>query len=57
MIEGLSGMADREKLGYVETDELAVYVRRQVLRMTNGMQEPVRMKPDATPEMRIVVLR
>jgi WD40 repeat protein len=57
MIEGLSGMADREKLGYVETDELAVYVRRQVLRMTNGMQEPVRMKPDATPEMRLVVFR
>jgi WD40 repeat protein len=57
MLEGLSGMADREKLGYVETDELAVYVRRQVLRMTKGMQEPVRMKPDAAPEMRIVLLR
>jgi WD40 repeat protein len=57
MIEGLSGMADREKLGYVETDELAVYVRRQVMRMTNGAQEPVRMKPDASPEMRLVVLK
>ena len=29
------------KLGYVETDELAVYVRRRVMAMTKGLQEPV----------------
>lgn len=56
MIEGLSGGADRDKIGYVETDELAVYVRRRVMQMTNSRQEPVRMKPDAHPEMRIVDL-
>jgi uncharacterized caspase-like protein len=56
LLEGLAGAADREKLGYVETDELAVYVRRRVLRMTDGRQEPVRMKPDAAPEMRLVSL-
>jgi hypothetical protein len=57
LLEGLQGKADREHLGYVETDELALYVRRQVMRMTNNLQEPVRMKPDATPEIRLVVLK
>ena len=54
MIDGLSGAADRDKLGYVETDELAVYVRRRVMQMTKGLQEPVRMKPDAAPEFQLV---
>ena len=57
MLEGLTGKADRDKLGYVETDELAVYVRRRVMAMTQDRQEPVRMKPDATPEIRIVLLK
>jgi hypothetical protein len=38
---------DRENTGFVDTDELALYVRRRVLDMTTRMQEPVRIKPDA----------
>jgi len=57
MIEGLSGKADRENTGFVDTDELALYVRRRVLDMTTQMQEPVRIKPDAAPEMRIARLK
>jgi WD40 repeat protein len=57
MIEGLSGKADRENTGFVDTDELALYVRRRVLEMTTHMQEPVRIKPDAAPEMRIARLK
>ena len=56
MIEGLSGKADRDHTGFVETDELALYVRRRVLDMTKQMQEPVRIKPDAAPEMRLAWL-
>ena len=56
IIEGLSGAADRDKLGYVETDELGVYVRRRVVALTNGLQEPARMRPDAAPEIRLVRL-
>jgi hypothetical protein len=56
MIEGLSGKADRENTGFVDTDELALYVRRRVL-LTARMQEPVRIKPDAAPEMRITRLK
>jgi WD40 repeat protein len=57
IIEGLSGKADRENTGFVDTDELALYVRRRVLDMTTHMQEPVRIKPDAAPEMRIARLK
>ena len=57
MIEGLSGKADRDNTGFIETDELALYVRRRVMDMTKQMQEPVRIKPDAAPEMRIARLR
>ena len=49
-------MADRDKTGFVDTDELALYVRRRVLDMTKHKQEPVRIKPDAAPEMQIVRL-
>jgi hypothetical protein len=45
------------QLGYVDTEELSLYVRRRVLAMTKGLQEPVRVKPDAAPEMRIVLLK
>jgi len=57
LIEGLAGAADREKAGFVETDELGLYVRRRVLSLTQQRQEPVRIKPDAAPEMRLVVLK
>ncbi len=57
MIEGLSGKADRENTGFVDTDELALYVRRRVLDITTRRQEPVRIKPDAAPEMRIARLK
>ena len=57
MLEGLKGGADRDKLGFVDTEELSLYVRRRVLQMTNQRQEPVRMKPDATPELRLVLLK
>jgi WD40 repeat protein len=57
MIEGLTGAADRDKVGYVDTEELSVFVRRRVLAMTRQRQEPVRVKPDAAPEMKIVLLK
>jgi uncharacterized caspase-like protein len=57
VLDGLAGAADSAKLGYVDTEELSLYVRRRVLAMTKGLQEPVRVKPDAAPEMRIVVLK
>ena len=57
MIEGLSGKADRDNTGFVDTYELALYVRRRVMEMTRQMQEPVRIKPDAAAEMRIAKLR
>jgi hypothetical protein len=53
VLDGLAGAADSGQLGYVETDELAVYVRRRVMALTKGLQEPVRVKPDAAPEMKI----
>jgi hypothetical protein len=57
MIEGLSGKADRDNTGFVDTEELSLYVRRRVLDLTNRKQEPVRIKPDAAPEMQIARLR
>jgi WD40 repeat protein len=57
ILDGLAGAADSGKLGYVDTEELSLYVRRRVMVMTNGLQEPVRVKPDAAPEMKIVVLQ
>jgi hypothetical protein len=57
MLDGLAGGADRDKVGYVDTEELSVYVRRRVLIMTKNRQEPVRVKPDAAPEMKIVLLK
>jgi WD40 repeat protein len=56
IIEGLSGMADIDKNGFVESDELDYYVRRRVTEMTKGQQVPVRVKPDAAPEMKMVLL-
>jgi hypothetical protein len=57
MLDGLAGGADRDKVGYVDTEELSVFVRRRVLIMTKNRQEPVRVKPDAAPEMKIVLLK
>jgi hypothetical protein len=49
-------MADIDKNGFVESDELDYYVRRRVTEMTKGQQVPVRVKPDAAPEMKMVLL-
>jgi hypothetical protein len=60
MLEGLSGAADRQKLGYVDGEELSLYVRRHVMALTKGkgvLQEPVRVKPDAAPEIKLVLLK
>ena len=57
LLEGLSGGADREKLGHVDSDELALFVRRRVMTLTERRQEPVRMKPDAAPEMKLSLTR
>ena len=57
LLDGLGGAADRDKIGYVDTEELSFYVRRRVMDMTKGRQEPVRVKPDAAPEMKIVLLK
>jgi WD40 repeat protein len=56
MIEGLSGKADRDNTGFIDTEELSLYVRRRVMDLTKRMQEPVRIKPDAAPEMEIARL-
>jgi len=60
MIEGLGGAADSGKLGYVDSEELSLYVRRRVIALTREkglVQEPVRVKPDAAPEMKLVLLK
>lgn len=57
LLEGLAGKADRENVGYVDSEELSLYVRRRVKDLTKGLQEPVRMKPDAASEMKLVVLK
>ena len=57
MLDGLAGAADYHKLGYVDTEHLSSFVRLQVMKMTKGQQEPVRVKPDAAPEMKIVLLK
>jgi caspase domain-containing protein len=54
MIEGLSGAADREKLGYVEAGELDIFVRRRVMKMTDGQQIP---RSVIAPEMKLVLLK
>jgi uncharacterized caspase-like protein len=57
MLDGLAGAADFDKNGAVETDELAVYVRRRVVQMTMSQQEPVHVRPDMAPELKIVLLK
>ena len=57
VLEGLAGKADIDKNGAVESDELDFYVRRRVVEMTKGQQVPVRVKPDAAPEMKLVLLK
>lgn len=57
LLEGLSGAADREKVGYIDSEELSLFVRRRVLAMTEERQQPVRMKPDAAPELRLASTR
>jgi hypothetical protein len=57
LIEGLQGAADFNKDGAVETDELALYIRSRVAELTKGQQTPVRVKPDAAAEMKIVLLK
>jgi hypothetical protein len=60
MLEGLGGAADGGKLGYVDSEELSLYVRRRVKALTaeKGLvQVPVRVKPDAAPERKIVLLK
>jgi len=42
------------KLGYVDTEELSLNVRCRVMAMTKGLRKPVRVKPGAAPEMKIV---
>jgi uncharacterized caspase-like protein len=57
MLDGLAGKADLNGDGAVETDELALYVKNRVFEMTKGQQVPVRVKPDAAPEMKLVLLK
>lgn len=57
LLDGLGGAADSSKLGYIDTEELSLYIRRRVMNLTKDQQVPVRVKPDAAPEMKIVVLK
>jgi hypothetical protein len=60
MLEGLGGAADGGKLGFVDTEELSLYVRRRVTELAAKkglLQVPVRVKPDTAPEMRLVLLK
>lgn len=57
LLEGLRGRADRDLKGRVYADELAVYIRNRVGELTNHAQTPVRVKPDAEPEMVLVSLK
>ena len=56
MLEGLGGGPIGTSSASSTPKSLSLYVRRRVLQMTKR-QEPVRMKPDATPELRLVLLK
>jgi uncharacterized caspase-like protein len=60
MIEGLGGAADPWKRGYVDSEALSLYVRNRVTDLAKEkgyLQEPVRIKPDAHPEMKLARLK
>jgi uncharacterized caspase-like protein len=60
LIEGLGGAADMLKRGYVDSEALSFYVRYRVADLAKEkgyLQDPVRIKPDAHPEMKLVRLR
>ena len=57
MIERLGGAADLWKRGYVDSEALSLYVRNRVadlVKEKGHTQEPVRIKPDAAPEMKLI---
>ncbi len=58
MLEGLSGkVRTQTKRGsYVDAEELSLYVRKRVVALTDGRQVPIRVKPDAAPELKLVWL-
>jgi len=45
ILEGLSGAADYNKDGVVSVDELNLYVKERVKKLTGGLQHPVDLKP------------
>jgi uncharacterized caspase-like protein len=42
LIEGLEGRADLNNDDHIETDEMAVWIRRRVPELTEGRQHPLR---------------
>jgi uncharacterized caspase-like protein len=57
LIEGLGGKADSGNRGYVESDELSVYVRRRVEELTGKMGTQVPVHLNTAPQMKLVVLK
>ena len=48
LLEGLAGGADHDKDGIVTIDELNLYVKSQVTKLTRGIQHPVDLRPRPT---------
>jgi WD40 repeat protein len=57
VLDGLGGAADYDKNGFIETDELYLYVRRRVGEMTKSQQEPVWVRPNAARELKLASLK
>jgi hypothetical protein len=50
LLEGLAGAADFDKDGFVDTDELGLWVRKRVSAITEGAQEPIALKSQPVPD-------
>lgn len=50
LLEGLAGAADYDKDGFIDTDELGLYLRKRVSAITEGAQEPIALKSQPVPD-------
>jgi WD40 repeat protein len=50
LVEGLSGLADRQNTGRVTIAMLDLYITERVKQLTDGRQHPVTRKPDTVPD-------
>jgi WD40 repeat protein len=53
LVEGLSGLADRQNTGRITIAMLDLYITERVKQLTGGRQSPVTRKPDTVPDFPI----